>query len=94
VRRCLCCDAGLTFPYLYDESQEVARSYGAVCTPDIYLYDSDRRLQYHGQFDSSRPGNDKPVTGEDLRKAIDLVLQGEKVTEQKPSIGCSIKWHP
>lgn len=84
---------GYTFPYLYDESQEVARAYGAACTPDFFLFDAERRLVYRGQFDDSRPGNDKPVTGADLREAIDAVLSGQPVPQdQKPSIGCNIKW--
>ncbi|MGD1107384.1 MAG: thioredoxin family protein [Terracidiphilus sp.] len=84
---------GFVFPYLYDESQAVARAYMAACTPDPYLFDADLRLVYRGQFDDSRPGNGIPVTGKDLRTAIDLVLTGKPVpTEQKPSIGCNIKW--
>ena len=81
------------FPYLYDESQEVARAYEAACTPDIYLFDEALRLVYRGQLDGSRPGNDVPLTGTDLRKALDQLLAGEEVFEdQKPSIGCNIKW--
>jgi peroxiredoxin len=88
-------DAGWTFPYLYDESQAVARSYGAACTPDFFLYDRDRRLAYRGQLDDSRPNNGVAVTGRDLRTAIDAVLRGVPVAgDQKPSIGCSIKWKP
>ena len=84
---------GFAFPYLYDESQSVAHAYKAACTPDFFLFDGDFRLVYRGQFDSSRPGNGVPVTGEDLRAAIDLVLAGKPVpTEQRPSIGCNIKW--
>ena len=84
---------GFVFPYLYDETQAVAHDYKAACTPDIFLFDADLRLVYRGQFDSSRPGNGVPVTGEDLRAAIDLVLAGKPVpTEQRPSIGCNIKW--
>ena len=84
---------GYTFPYLYDESQEVAKAYRAACTPDFYVVDSERRLAYRGQLDSSRPGNDIPVTGEDLRAALDAVLAGKKPPEpQRPSIGCNIKW--
>jgi len=87
--------AGYIFPYLYDESQQVAKAYHAVCTPDIFLFDKDQRLAYRGQFDDSRPGNSLPVTGKDLRAAIDAVLAGTPVPgEQKPSIGCSIKWKP
>ena len=81
------------FPYLYDESQEVARAYDAACTPDIYLFDSARKLVYRGQFDESRPGNDIPVSGTDLRAASDALLAGESIaSDQKPSLGCSIKW--
>jgi peroxiredoxin len=84
---------GYTFPYLFDETQEVAKSYDAVCTPDFFLYDGDRRLVYRGQFDASRPGNDVPVSGRDLRAAADAVLEGRSPSaEQKASIGCSIKW--
>ena len=84
---------GFVFPYLYDESQSVAHAYQAACTPDFFLFDKDFKLVYRGQFDSSRPGNDIPVTGSDLRGAIDLVLAGKPVPhEQKPSIGCNIKW--
>lgn len=81
------------FPYVYDESQEVAKSYSAACTPDIYLFDSERNLVYRGQLDSSRPGNDEPVTGKDLRAALDALLSGKEVPEeQRPSSGCNIKW--
>lgn len=81
------------FPYLYDESQEVAKAYQAACTPDFFLFDSDLNLAYRGQMDDSRPSNDKPVTGKDLRNAINIVLEGRKVPEnQIPSIGCGIKW--
>ena len=87
--------AGYTFPYLYDESQQVAKAYGAACTPDFFLFDGERRLAYRGQFDASRPGNGVPVTGEDLRRAIDALLAGEPVpADQTPSIGCNIKWKP
>lgn len=87
---------GYPFPYLFDETQEVAKAYGAACTPDFFLFDADRRLAYRGQFDDSRPGNDVPVTGEDLREAADRVLAGETVPgeEQRPSVGCNIKWRP
>jgi peroxiredoxin len=86
-------DAGYRFPYLYDETQEVARAYHAACTPDFFLFDGDRKLVYRGQFDDSRPGNGVPVTGADLRAACDAVLAGQPVpAEQKPSIGCNIKW--
>jgi len=85
--------AGYTFPYLYDESQEVAKAYGASCTPDFYLFDENRKLVYRGQMDDSRPGNDRPVTGADLRHAMEAVLAKRPVSpEQKPSIGCNIKW--
>lgn len=81
------------FPYLYDESQEVAHAYRAACTPDIYLFDKDFKLAYRGQFDGSRPGNGVEVTGKDLRTALDAVLRGEKpATNQLASIGCNIKW--
>lgn len=84
---------GFTFPYLYDESQEVAKAYQAVCTPDFFLFDRDRRLAYRGQFDASRPGNGIPVTGSDMRAACDTLLAGKALTrEQTPSVGCSIKW--
>jgi peroxiredoxin len=84
---------GFNFPYLYDESQAVAHAYKAACTPDFFLFDSDFRLVYRGQFDSSRPSSGIPVTGQDLRAAIDLVLAGKPVPEdQRPSIGCNIKW--
>lgn len=86
---------GYTFPYLYDESQEVARAYQAACTPDFYVFDRDRSLVYRGQLDASRPGNAIPVTGKDLRAALDAVLAGQPVSsDQKPSIGCNIKWKP
>jgi peroxiredoxin len=81
------------FPYLYDESQQVARDYGAACTPDFYLFDREARLVYRGQMDDSRPGNGRPVTGADLRAAMDAVLEGRALPDdQKPSIGCNIKW--
>ncbi len=87
--------AGYVFPYLYDESQAVAKAYKASCTPDIYLFDKDQRLVYRGQFDDSRPGNGVPVTGRDLRAALDAILAGKPVlANQKPSIGCNIKWKP
>ncbi len=86
---------GYTFPYLHDETQEVAKAYGAACTPDFFLYDGKRRLVYRGQLDDSRPGNGIPVTGADLRAALDAVLAGRPVpAKQKPSIGCNIKWKP
>jgi peroxiredoxin len=86
---------GIAVPYLYDESQEVAKSYEAACTPDFFLFDSEHTLVYRGQFDSARPGNDEPVTGADLSAAVDAVLQGQPpLTDQKPSMGCNIKWKP
>jgi len=85
--------AGYVFPYLYDATQEVAQAYQAACTPDFFLYDANHRLVYRGQFDDSRPGNNVPVTGADLRAAADAVLAGQPVTaEQRPSLGCNIKW--
>jgi peroxiredoxin len=85
--------AGYVFPYLYDETQAVAKAYRAACTPDIYLFDRGCRLVYRGQFDASRPGNGIPVTGKDLRAALDAVLTGKNTSEfQAPSIGCNIKW--
>jgi peroxiredoxin len=85
--------AGYTFPYLYDESQEVAKAYQAACTPDFFLFDKDRKLVYRGQYDDSRPGNTRPVSGSDLAAAMDSVLAGRPVpAEQKPSLGCNIKW--
>ena len=84
---------GYPFPYLYDESQDVARAYHAACTPDFFLFDGEMKLVYRGQLDSSRPSNAIPVDGSDLRRAIDAVLAGKKVDErQLPSIGCNIKW--
>lgn len=84
---------GYTFPYLYDATQEVAKAYRAACTPDFFLFDKDHRLVYRGQLDSSRPSSGTPVTGEDLRAALDAVLAGRPVSsEQRPSIGCNIKW--
>jgi peroxiredoxin len=84
---------GFDFPYLYDETQAVAHAYNAACTPDFFLFDRDFRLAYRGQYDASRPGSGIPVTGEDLRRAIDTVLAQKKVpAEQRPSIGCNIKW--
>jgi hypothetical protein len=88
-------EAGYPFPYLYDESQEVARAYRAACTPDFFLFDGEGKLVYRGQFDGSRPGNDVPVTGEDLRRAADALLEGRPVPgDQIPSVGCNIKWKP
>ena len=86
-------DNGFVFPYLYDESQAVAHAYKAACTPDIFLFDGDFRLVYRGQYDESRPSIGIPVTGKDLRTAIDLALAGKPVpADQRPSIGCNIKW--
>jgi peroxiredoxin len=88
-------DWGLKFPVCYDESQDIAKSYAAACTPDFFLFDAERRLVYRGQLDDSRPGNTKPVTGADLRTAMEAVLSGGSVTaEQKTSLGCNIKWRP
>jgi peroxiredoxin len=85
--------AGYIFPYLYDESQAVAKAYRAACTPDLYLFDQHRKLVYRGQFDDSRPGNGLPVSGKDLRAALDALLVGRPVSEnQKASMGCNIKW--
>ena len=82
-----------TFPYLFDESQDIAKAFGAACTPDFFLYGPDQTLFYRGQFDDSRPGNESPVTGDDLRTAIDALLSGMPAPdEQRPSMGCSIKW--
>jgi peroxiredoxin len=87
--------AGYTFPYLFDETQAVAKAYRAACTPDLYVFDRSRKLVYRGQFDDSRPGNGRPVTGADLRAACDAVLAGRApAADQKPSIGCNIKWKP
>lgn len=87
--------AGYTFPYLYDESQEVAKDFGATCTPDFFVFDKSRRLAYRGQFDDSRPGNEKPVTGSDIRAAVEALLAGQEPSpQQKPSIGCGLKWKP
>ena len=84
---------GYPFPYLYDETQEIAASYDAACTPDFYIFDANLKSVYHGQLDSSRPGNEIPVTGGDMRKSLDNLLTGTSPLEnQKPSIGCSIKW--
>jgi peroxiredoxin len=86
-------EAGYAFPYLFDETQEVAKAYTAACTPDFFLFDADRALVYRGQLDDSRPSNGLPVTGEDLRVAIDAVLSGAPVAQdQRASIGCGIKW--
>jgi peroxiredoxin len=86
---------GYTFPYLYDETQEVARAYRAACTPDFFLFDSRRRLVYRGQMDDSRPDSGREASGEDLREALDAALRGGRPPEkQKPSMGCNIKWQP
>ena len=86
-------EIGYPFPYLYDETQAVAKIYDAACTPDFFVYDESLRLIYRGQFDDSRPGNNKPVTGSDIRRVLDCVLQGKPIPQdQKPSIGCGIKW--
>jgi hypothetical protein len=88
-------ERGYAFPYLYDETQDVAKAYRAACTPDFFLFDKNRRLVYRGQFDDSRPDSGIPVTGRDLRAAVDTVLAGKKPSaEQRPSIGCNIKWIP
>ena len=88
-------ELGYRFPVLYDETQEVARAFSAACTPDFFLFARDHRLVYRGQFDAARPSNDVPVTGEDLRAAVDSVLAGTPVSiDQIPSMGCSIKWRP
>ncbi len=86
---------GFTFPFCYDESQETAKAYTAACTPDFFLFDADHQLVYRGQLDDSRPSNNQPVTGKDLRAALDAVLASEAInSNQKPSIGCNIKWKP
>ncbi|WP_066380123.1 MULTISPECIES: thioredoxin family protein [unclassified Anabaena] len=91
----LATELGWQFPLCYDETQETAKAYTAACTPDFFVFDGDRQLVYRGQLDDSRPSNGKPVTGADLRAAIDAVLAGKPVTrEQKPSVGCNIKWKP
>jgi peroxiredoxin len=87
--------AGYTFPYLLDETQQVAKAYDAACTPDFFLFDAARKLIYRGQFDASRPSSGIPVSGKDLRAAIDAALKDQKITaEQRPSMGCNIKWKP
>lgn len=86
-------EEGYTFPYLYDETQAVAKAYDAACTPDFYLFDEQMELVYRGQLDDSRPGNGVPLTGTDLKNAMDAVLKGKEVhNDQKPSLGCNIKW--
>lgn len=81
-----------SFPYLYDGTQEIAKAYGAACTPDLFLFDENDELVYRGQFDDSRPGNDEPVNGKDIREAVDLLFDGKVKEDQKPSLGCNIKW--
>jgi peroxiredoxin len=86
---------GYTFPYLFDETQQVAQAYRAACTPDFYIFDQNKRLVYRGQLDDSRPGNGKPLNGSDLRGALDQLLSGAELpADQRPSIGCNIKWKP
>ncbi|MBD2339381.1 thioredoxin family protein [Calothrix sp. FACHB-156] len=88
-------ELGFKFPFCYDETQEIAKAYTAACTPDFFVFDGERKLVYRGQIDDSRPSNGKPVTGADLRAAIEAVLAGKPIQdEQKPSIGCNIKWKP
>jgi peroxiredoxin len=88
-------ESGFTFPYCYDESQETARAFSAACTPDFFLFDNKRKLVYRGELDDSRPGNNIPVTGRELRAALEAVLAGKPAPEeQKPSLGCNIKWKP
>lgn len=81
-----------SFPYLYDGNQEIAKAYRAACTPDFFLFDENEKLVYRGQFDDSRPGNDKPITGVDIREAVELLFDGKVKDDQKPSMGCNIKW--
>ncbi len=91
--KALATELGYTFPYLYDETQEVAKAYEAACTPDFYIFDGDLKCKYRGQLDDSRPGNGKPVTGQDIRHALDSMLSGQPVSaNQQPSVGCNIKW--
>ena len=93
--RSMASELGFSFPYCHDESQAAAKAYTAACTPDFFLFDAARRLAYRGQLDDSRPGNGKPVTGRDLRAAMDAVLAGRPAPDdQKPSLGCNIKWKP
>lgn len=88
-------ERGYSFPYLFDETQAVAKAYGAACTPDFFVFDRQGKLAYRGQFDDSRPGNGVPVTGRDLRAAVEAVVAGQPAaTNQRPSIGCNIKWRP
>jgi peroxiredoxin len=87
--------AGYSFPYLFDESQAVAKAFSAVCTPEVYIFDAQGKLAYRGQFDDARPKNDAPVTGADARRAVEALIAGKSPsTDQRPSIGCSIKWKP
>lgn len=91
--KALAAEVGYPFPYLYDESQDVAKAYDAACTPDFYLFDGEKKLAYRGRLDDSRPGTDSPLTGKDLRAALDTVLEGGEVpATQYPSMGCNIKW--
>jgi peroxiredoxin len=91
--RALAIEQGWRFPYLYDESQAVAKAFDAACTPDLYVFDDEQRLVYRGQLDDSRPGNGIPVTGNDLRAALDAIIAGKDIPKpQKPSLGCNIKW--
>jgi peroxiredoxin len=93
--KALAVEEGWTFPYLFDETQELARAFQAACTPEFYLFDRQRRLVYRGQLDGARPKNDVPVTGKDLRAALDALLGGRVISpEQVPSVGCNIKWKP
>ncbi len=93
--KAMAAELGINFPFLYDESQAVAKSYTAACTPDFFLFDDQRKLVYRGQLDDSRPGNNKPLNGQDLRAALDAALAGRAAPAgQKPSIGCNIKWKP
>lgn len=93
--KALAAEKEFPFPYLYDETQEVAKAYTAACTPDFSVFDADENCVYRGQLDDSRPGNDEPVNGKDLRKVLDTLIDGQSVpTEQKPSLGCNIKWKP
>ncbi len=86
-------EAGYEFPYLYDQAQQVAKAYGAECTPDFFIFDGELKCVYRGQLDDSRPGNGEPVTGRDIRDALDALIAGESVdADQKPSVGCNIKW--
>ena len=93
--KALAAEKEFTFPYLYDETQEIAKAYTAACTPDFSVFDADDNCVYRGQLDDSRPGNDEPVNGKDLRKVLDTLIDGKSVpADQKPSLGCNIKWKP